>query len=119
MLAAHRGRTQQTAIVDRLVHHLSPARQAAEQIVILDRSAAAAAAGGYLLSRDKTLAAVYLRDYDQVVQHLRNVLIQANTLSDTQKQRQDIQQFTRFYFGSGGYYHYCSLFGTCLYTANE
>ena len=95
--------TYQTTVVDRLVHHLYPSRQMAEQIVTLDRSADDDGAA-YLLSRDKTLAAIYLHAYATDVQQLRDVLIQARALSDTNGQRHDVQTFTLFYFGKGGYY---------------
>jgi diguanylate cyclase (GGDEF)-like protein len=94
---------QQSTVVDRLVHHLYPARKAAEQIVTWDRSADDDAAA-YVLSRDKTLAASYLQAYNTDVQHLRDVLVQAQALADTDAQRHDIQQFTLYYFGTGGYY---------------
>ena len=42
--------TQQSAVADRLVHHLYPARQVAEQILTQDRSADDDG-GAYLLSR--------------------------------------------------------------------
>src|SRR2546423_6623837 len=64
-----------------LVHHLYPARETAEQIVTLTRSADDDGAS-YLLSRDKTLTAAYLQAYDTDVQKLRDVLIQAAALSD-------------------------------------
>ena len=95
--------TRQTDVVDRLVHHLYPARQVAEQIVTLTRSADDDG-GSYLLSRDKTLATTYLGAYDQDVLQLRNTLVQANVLADTSVQRREIQQFTSYYFGKGGYY---------------
>ena len=57
-----------------------------------------------MLSLDKSLAAAYLQNYNQDVQQLREELARAWTLADTDGQRNVIQQFTRFYFGTGGYY---------------
>ena len=95
--------TRQAAVADRLVDHLYPAREAAEQLLTWDRSADDDG-GAYLLARDKTLAASYLQAYNQDVQQLHEVLVQAQALADTEEQRHDIQQFTRYYFGTNGYY---------------
>ncbi len=96
--------TAQKAIADHLVDHLYPARQAAREIVTLAR-AADSDAGRYLLELDdQSRAATDLRTYEQEVQQIRQALAQANALADTDGQRQNIQAFTTFYFGKGGYY---------------
>ncbi len=96
--------TGQTAVANHLVNHLYPARQAAREIVTLAR-AADSDAGRYLLELDdQSRAATDLRTYEQEVQQIRRALAQAYTLADTDGQRQNIQAFTTFYFGKGGYY---------------
>ncbi len=95
--------TQQEAVVDHLVHHLYPAREAAEEILTQDRSADDDG-GSYLLADNTALAATYLHAYDQDIQQLRDNLVQAKALADTKEQRTLLQQYTLFYFGKGGYY---------------
>jgi methyl-accepting chemotaxis protein len=96
--------TAQTAVADHLVDHLYPARQVARQIVAL-AYAADGDAGRYLLEiENQSEAATDLHSYDREVQRLRQALTQAYALADTDGQRQDIQAFTTFYFGKGGYY---------------
>ena len=96
--------TEQTAVANHLVDHLYPARQTASEIVTLAR-AADSDAGRYLLELDdQSRAATDLRTYEQEVQQIRQALTQANALADTDGQRQNIQAFTTFYFGKGGYY---------------
>lgn len=95
--------TQQTAVVNRLVQHLYPARQSAHNIVTLARAADDDAAW-YLMLRDTSQTAIYLRTYYQEVQQLRQTVTQTEALADTQVQRQELEQFVTFYFGKGGYY---------------
>ncbi|MHB8597871.1 MAG: EAL domain-containing protein [Ktedonobacteraceae bacterium] len=95
--------TQQTAVVDRLIHHLYPARYAARDIVTLSLDVDNDAAR-YLLSRDKGQAAASLRSYYQNVQQIREGVILAKALADTDTQRKELEAFTTFYFGKDGYY---------------
>src|SRR5438132_2374684 len=91
---------RQTAVVNRLVYHLYPARQVARGIVTLARAADDDAAW-YLMLRDKSQAARYLHVYYQEMQQLREAVTRAQALADSEGQRKELNQFATSYFGKG------------------
>jgi len=94
---------QQSAVGDHIIHHLIPAFGAAHEIVTLTRAADDDGAW-YLLARDKKVAAASLNRFEQYVQQLRAVVAEAAALADTPVQRKEIQEFSTFYFRTGGFY---------------
>ena len=95
--------TQHQAITDRLIDHLYPARKSANEIIRLALTIDDDGAW-YVLSHNPHQRAQLLQTYQQDVQALQVVIARATTLADTPEQRDALVNFTRYFFGSGGYY---------------
>jgi CHASE3 domain sensor protein len=87
--------TQQSALADRLVHHLFPARMAAREIVTWVRSADDDGAW-YILTRKPAQAAALLHTYYADTQRVQANLAAARALADTASQRTAMQSFVGF-----------------------
>jgi methyl-accepting chemotaxis protein len=93
--------SNEAAITDRITTHLDPARLAARQIVLLVRSIDDDGAW-YVnsLSGDKAHAATLLTTYYDEVTQLQAAAQQALDLADTQAQKDAVNQFKAFFWGS-------------------
>lgn len=95
--------TRHEAITTRLINHLYPARQQAQEIVRLELALDSLGAR-YILSYDPQQQVQLLQTYQQNAQQLRTVIASANALSDTPAQRDALFDLTQYFFGDGGYY---------------
>lgn len=94
--------TQHEAITDRLINHLYPARQQAQEVARLELSLDSIGAR-YVLSYDPQQQTQLLNTYRQQVQELRTAVALAHVLADTPAQRNALFDFTQYFFGTGGY----------------
>ena len=94
--------TRHEAITDRLINHLYPARQQAEEIARLELVLDATGAR-YVLSYDPQQQTQLLKTYQQDAQTLRTAVALANRLADTSAQRNALFDLTQYFFGPGGY----------------
>jgi diguanylate cyclase (GGDEF)-like protein len=95
--------SSQQAITDRLIDHLYPAREQAQEmsrlVLVLDSDGAR-----YILSYDPQQETQLLQTYQQEALALRATIRRADTLADTPQQRGALDDFSQYFFGNGGYY---------------
>ncbi len=94
--------TQHQAIIDRLINHLYPARQQAQQITQLELALDSTGAR-YILSYDPQQQTQLLYTYQQNALALRTAVAKAMSLADTAQQRAALLDFSQYVFGNGGY----------------